>query len=172
MADDSILEPIDKYNSLFKNLHHENSEKYFDDLVKKSGINVEENKYTVKKYKNELSLAKQWEKKENSIRGVKTFLIILAIAVTIAGLIFIYKGYSSTGDGLPGWLWYVFSGLAIVGTIFIFVSIKKKVNKVIQTRKEKKEVHLETANKHLKAAWDQMACLNSYKNCDLHACLS
>ena len=161
MADDSILEPIDKYNNLFKNLHHENSEKYFDDLVKKSGISVDENKGTVKKYNSELSLAKYWEKKENSIRGVKTFLIILAIALIIAGLIFIYKGYSSTGDGLPGWLWYIFAGLAIVGTIFIFVSIKKKVNNAIQIRKEKKESHLEAANNHQKVAWDQMACLNS-----------
>ena len=40
MTDDSILEPLDKYNNLLKKLHHENSEKYFDDLVKKSGINV------------------------------------------------------------------------------------------------------------------------------------
>ena len=54
MTDDLILEPLDKYNNLLKKLHHENSEKYFDDLVKKSGINVLENKTTVKKYQSEL----------------------------------------------------------------------------------------------------------------------
>lgn len=161
MTDDSILEPLDKYNNLLKKLHHENSEKYFDDLVKKSGINVLENKTTVKKYQSELSLAKTWEKKENSIRGVKVFLILLAIGLVFAGLIFIYKGVSYSGNGIPGWLWYIFSGVTFVGTIGIFVSIKKKVNKVIQTRKANKEKHLEAANQQLKAAWDQMACLNS-----------
>lgn len=161
MTDDSILEPLDKYNSLFKNLHHENAEKYFDELVKKSGINTEENKTTVKKYQTELSQAKFWEKKENSIRGVKVFLIIIAIALIIAAIVFIYKGATYNGSGLPNWLCFIIGGASVVGTIAIFVSIKKKINKVINSRKAKKEGHLEAANKYLKVAWDQMACLNA-----------
>ena len=49
--DDSILEPLHDYNSKYKALFRENATKFFDSLTKESKINVEENRATVKKYR-------------------------------------------------------------------------------------------------------------------------
>ncbi|MGM9971241.1 MAG: MAG1210 family protein [Anaeroplasmataceae bacterium] len=160
MKDDSILDPFDKYKGQFKEAFHENAIKYFDELVKTSGVDVFENKSTVKKYKNELTQAKYWEKKENSIRGVKIFLIVCSILLLLAGIFFIYKGVINDGQ-IHRVLCFILGPVGVVLAIIIFVAIKKKVDKVINSRKEKKEKHIEESNKLLNTCWEQMSSLNA-----------
>ena len=52
MADNSILEPVKLYNQQFKDKFNENCEKYFDELVEKSGINIEENRQNAQRISN------------------------------------------------------------------------------------------------------------------------
>lgn len=45
-----IYNPQEEFDSKFKNLHLDNTEKYFNELVQKSGVNIEENRKTVKEH--------------------------------------------------------------------------------------------------------------------------
>ena len=45
-----IYNPLEEYNAKFKDLHAENTKKFFERLVEQSGVNVENNRATVKKY--------------------------------------------------------------------------------------------------------------------------
>ena len=47
-----ILDPHHIYHSNLKSLHHQNAENFFDELVKKSNVNIEENKKTINELKN------------------------------------------------------------------------------------------------------------------------
>ena len=54
---DMIFNPLEEYEKKFKSLHLDNTEKFFEELSVKSGVNIEENKLTVQKY-NELTVKK------------------------------------------------------------------------------------------------------------------
>ena len=45
-----IYNPVEEYDSKFKSLHSDNTSKFFDDLVNRSGVDAEENRKTVKQY--------------------------------------------------------------------------------------------------------------------------
>ena len=53
MLNNVIYSPLEDYESKFKNLHSENVKAFFDELVKKSNVNIEENRATVKEYENQ-----------------------------------------------------------------------------------------------------------------------
>ena len=63
-----LFDPHHIYHASLKSLHHKNSEDYFDDLVKKANINVEENHQTIKELKKFLSIYNKALKKENSMK--------------------------------------------------------------------------------------------------------
>ena len=48
-----IYNPLQEFDSKFKNLHLEHTKKYFDDLRQRSNVDVAQNQKTVKEY-NEL----------------------------------------------------------------------------------------------------------------------
>jgi len=73
---DSIFEPLEYYRDYGKATHQANVSEYFDDLVKKSGINVEQNKETVKKYREKQKLIDSMNKKLNGHKLLRTFSII------------------------------------------------------------------------------------------------
>ena len=62
-----LLEPLKYYEIEGKATHEKNVNEYFDDLVTKSGINVEENRATVKKYKKENDILTGMDKKLSNI---------------------------------------------------------------------------------------------------------
>ena len=45
-----IYDPLSEYESKYKDLHAENTGKFLEELVKKSGLDIEQNRQTVKKY--------------------------------------------------------------------------------------------------------------------------
>lgn len=69
-----IFNPLEEYEKKFKSLHLYNTEKFFEELSVKSGVNIEENKLTVQKY-NELTVKKGELKKKYNL---KRFLRVLA----------------------------------------------------------------------------------------------
>ena len=75
-----IYNPLEEFDSRFKNLHLANKNKFFDHLVERSGVNIEENRKTVKEYnefKENLSKLKRKLKLWKFLRVLMCITIIL-----------------------------------------------------------------------------------------------
>lgn len=92
MENTQILEPIHLYKTKFKNQINDESNKYFEELVKISKVNKEENKALVKKYNISKTKADKAQKKFNSLNSWYIFLYILAGLALTAGLICLFFG--------------------------------------------------------------------------------
>lgn len=78
-----IYNPLEEYEKKLKNLHLENTQKFFDELVKKSGVNIEENRQTVEKYNNfRINLAKL-KRKLNWWRFLRVLMIITLVLIPV-----------------------------------------------------------------------------------------
>lgn len=162
MQDDSILEPLDMYNNQLKDIHNENTEKYFDDLVEKSGIDVEENRETVKKYKATLAEAENAAKKEKNARRLRGFVIFLTVISLIVGVasIYLFTQDGSLGSLSPTLTLVIGIILVVLGIGFI-VLICLKLNKMVKERKKYKEIKEKEAQELKDLCWSQMAPLNA-----------
>lgn len=74
-----IYNPLEEYENKFKNLHSENTEKFFEELVKKSNINIEENRATVEQYNTFKENSAKLKKKLNFLRFFRVLMIISII---------------------------------------------------------------------------------------------
>ena len=120
----STLSPMDYYDSTAREQHRKNCEERFDALLASSGVNVEENRATAKKYREQLSkidaLNKQI-KKYKIIRGfVIAFMVIGLVLMTLSGV-----------AELPD-VWRVLFpiiGLAVIigGFLLIFLKLNKLI---------------------------------------------
>lgn len=78
-----IYDPLKEFDSKYKQLHQENTQKYFNDLVERSGVDPEENAKTVKAYhtwKEDLSKLK---KKYTLWRILRVLMIITLILIPL-----------------------------------------------------------------------------------------
>lgn len=92
MATQELLEPEQLYKTELKEKHHETVVKAFEDLTKKSGVDIEANKITCKKYYDGKANLEKLYKKGKGLSALKVLFIILCfILVGIFLLIFVYK---------------------------------------------------------------------------------
>ncbi len=78
-----IYDPLAEYESKFRSLHSEKAEKFFDALREKSGIAVEENRTTVKKYHECNDNLKKQKKKLNLFRFLRVLMIITILLIPL-----------------------------------------------------------------------------------------
>lgn len=164
MENKSILEPLNEYNSVYKNLIRENADKFYKDLVKKAETKVEENKETVKKYNQKLLEANQTKKKitkKNVLKGFMVFFIIVFFLLIFYCSYNIYKYCTSKNPSqvqiiLNPILTVVFLGLAILFIILIV----KKLNPLIKELENLNDKLNQEAEALLKEAYAQMQTLN------------
>lgn len=78
-----IYNPLEEYDTKFKELHSNNTLKYLDKLVSKSGINVEENRNTVKQYNECKESLVKLKKKLNLWRFLRVLMIITIILIPL-----------------------------------------------------------------------------------------
>lgn len=78
-----IFNPLAEYESKFKDLHSSNTTKLFDELVQKSGINIEENRKTVKEYTTLSENLSKIKKKYNLWRFLRVIMIITLILIPL-----------------------------------------------------------------------------------------
>lgn len=131
MEDLSILEPVKLYNSTLKNQFKENAIKYFDELLKESKVDENENVRLVKEY-NKYKIALEKTNKEILKNNVlKTFMILfiifgaISLIVGIIGLaIDLFEMYVSLILLFGG------VGLIIVGAVVLAVVVKSKASKL------------------------------------------
>lgn len=82
-----LLNPRKAYELQLKEDHHKNASDFFDELAKKSNINIEENRVTVKNYyKAQKDLENSKSQREKK-RVLKTFLYILAVLLIILAVV-------------------------------------------------------------------------------------
>ena len=72
-----LLEPERLYSSELKEKHHNNTVKFFEDLTKRSGVDLGANKQTCQKYYEEAAVLEGLKKKARKLHALKVFFIIL-----------------------------------------------------------------------------------------------
>lgn len=154
--DDMLLEPLKGYNSYYKNLHLENTKKCFDDLVKRSKINIEENKKTCKEYYKKCNSINELKKKISFRKKLKVLSIIFMILCLIAT---IYCSYGLYTRELDQTISIVVIVVAVI-LFIIFVFFIRKLRKTIKNLNERKNKLENEAHKLYEQAWQQMAPLN------------
>ena len=81
--DSMIYNPLEEFEKKFKNLHLDNTEKHFEELVQKSGINIEENRQTVKEYNDLKGHLSKIKKKLNLWRFLRVVMIITLVLIPL-----------------------------------------------------------------------------------------
>ncbi len=161
-----ILEPLKEY-SRYQKQFDDSVDKTFEDLVKKSNIDVEKNRNTVKMYDEADVEYKKEKKKLHTLRGWRSFLIFLSIvggvAAVIGGLM-IYGAITTDSSILAGVLTAVIGPFVMIVSILIITLV---LNKKIKALKEVVKVLKQNADLILEEAWKQMAPLNKLFNSDI-----
>ena len=78
-----IYNPMEEFDGKFKNLHLDNTKKYFEELVEQSGVNVEENRKTVKEYNELKDNLSKIKKKLNLWRFLRVLMIITLVLIPL-----------------------------------------------------------------------------------------
>ena len=78
-----IYNPLEEFDSKFKPLHSDNTQKHFDELVSRSGVSIEENRRTVKKYNDLKENLSKIKKKFNLLRFLRVLMIISIILIPL-----------------------------------------------------------------------------------------
>lgn len=152
-----LLEPLSLYRDRLKDSFHTNSEEFFEEMVKKGNVNVEENQDICKKYYQEQKTIAEFNKKKSSKNTLRVFSIIGIIAFTILAVVFIILGVKAA-LGLAIAIPVAIGGFLLTGLMIFFVVI---LSKKIKNLKAIIDEHQQKANALLAKAYDSMAGLNN-----------
>lgn len=78
-----IYDPLEEFEGKYKNLHLENTNKFFEELVKQSGVNVEQNRETVKLYNQYKENLSKLRKKLNWLRFFRVLMCLTLILIPL-----------------------------------------------------------------------------------------
>ncbi len=81
--DEMIFEPANAYDNEYKAKFVENAEKMFDDLVKASGVNVEQNRETAADYRKKSLESSGHDKRLSREKTKRVLLIILSVLLSV-----------------------------------------------------------------------------------------
>ena len=154
--ENEILQPIQQYNSEFKEKHRQLTEEYFDKLVAESGVDASENEHLMterRKTQTKLQSADKNVKKNKTLRG----LLIFCVVAMLLGAVIMAVVFFKSGDILLGVVLPVIAVLCAVAFIVIICKvfntrIKEGNGVVAQLKKELDDVESK--------AWKQMLPLN------------
>ena len=105
-------------------------------MTKESKINVDENRATVKKYREACSKLENIKKIISKYRGLKGFLITITVISLVISIILVYNAIKLFGltniSELQPWIYIIISVVLIAGSITSIVVIVKIINKIIK----------------------------------------
>ena len=78
-----IYNPLEEFDSKYRELHTENTNKFFDDLVKQSGIDIELNRETVRQYNEYKENLAKLKKKLNWRRFFRVLMCISVVLIPV-----------------------------------------------------------------------------------------
>ena len=155
MAQD-LLEPELLYKRELKDKHDSNVRALFDELVTKSGVDIEENQILCKKIYTKQAEAKKIEGKLNTSRGWKAFFIVLLIFGAFLSLISIFAFMMA--NIVLGIILLLVGLSMLVGGILLLVLVASKKTKLFSELLDKLN---EEIRKMISEASAQMAPLNA-----------
>lgn len=131
--DDNLLEPVSFYKNTLKQRVHDAACAFFDSIVKKAAINVDENRDTVNKYDNASQRLSEAKKRLNKINILKGFTIFFVIAFLLVGIGLIVYGCleDELGLGLGVGIPSILVGVALIIVICLVINKKQKERKAI-----------------------------------------
>ncbi len=155
-TDDRLLEPLEAYKQSYKQEFERNAEAYFDDLVSKSGISLDDNRATVASYDAKMKQVAQLDKRlsrNKGARGFLIFLIVLGVILLVIGILSLLQES------------YLFGSLTLVGGAACmavgFGIIFGKINPLLKRTEAERQKRQAEADSFLEEAWKQMAPLNA-----------
>lgn len=122
MDNNHIYEPLNEYKNIYKDLHDKNTKEFFEELVKKSNVDISLNKETVKKIHKYSEQRKNITKQISNYNGLR---IILILVIVVAILISLYN--FSLIKNSNNILINVLIGIAgiLISALTIFITFKK-----------------------------------------------
>ena len=123
MAND-LLEPELLYKRELKDKHHQNVVDLYDELVKKSGVDVEANKTLCNKIYAKQAEANKFKTKLSKAQGLKALFIIMIVIGALLAIISIFTFMAKAI--LPGVIMAVVGVLLLVGGILLIVNVSSK----------------------------------------------
>lgn len=159
---DLLIEPLKYYNSVLKDNQNKNAEVFFDELVVKSNIDVEENRQTVKKYKAKQKEVENITKELNKYKTYRVLMIIALICDIGYAVYYIYNQYNYN-QSQPNYL--VLSScvlLLILFLVLIFKFLNPKIKNIDEIKRK-----LESEAQRIKdECYRQMEPLNALYDSD------
>ncbi|MBO5314805.1 MAG: hypothetical protein J6B48_00075 [Clostridia bacterium] len=153
--DDKVLDPLKYYEGQGKQEHRANIEEHLNGLIEKSGIDIEENRETMAKWK------KEQEEIASLTKVIKKFKLfrILLIAGIVVGSLLTLSAFGTFGESfIMGLLKLVVGGGALAASIVVMI---KKVNPVIKDTDTVCKEHTKIATDLENEGWVQMRGLNT-----------
>ncbi len=78
-----IYNPLEEYESKYRALHEKNTSEFFDGLVKKSGVDIDKNRRTVKEYNDSKENLHKLKRKYNLLRVLRVLMIISVLLIPL-----------------------------------------------------------------------------------------
>ena len=78
-----IYDPLEEYDKRLRALHSEKTGAFFDDLVKRSGVDAEKNRKTVLEYERCRESSKKLRTKRNWLRFLRVLLILTILLIPL-----------------------------------------------------------------------------------------
>lgn len=131
MENVELLEPERLYKSQLKAKHNDGVCSFFEELTKESGVNIEENRVSVKQYKEACQKLEESKKALSKGKTLKTFMIVLIVLggiFTVLGIVgFVVNVLGLAIGGLVGGI-----ALLVTGIVVLAVVAKKKIKSAKQ----------------------------------------
>ncbi|MCR5349552.1 MAG: hypothetical protein K6E20_01025 [Acholeplasmatales bacterium] len=154
--DDGMLEPNDAYQKRYKEEFKKNTIDLFDELTKKSNVNIEENKLTCSKIEKDNVEINKSEKSKDKLITIRKILIIMCFILTfVCFLLGVY--YWENKIYIPIIL-IIFTVAWIIFTIVIHFKFFKGRLSILSNLLNKFKDEKESL---IKQAYEQMAALNA-----------
>lgn len=163
MFDERLFEPAKSYKESLKDEFRENAEQMFEELSRKSNVDIEENRKTVAIDNDLLDKIKKLNSNVQSKNVGKVFLIIgIVLGFLAAAILIVSLFYTKQMETSYASIWIrVAIAIACVALSIVFIFITKNVKKKINAILEEKS-KLEDEEKIVRdQCWTQMKALNS-----------
>lgn len=161
METNDLLDPSQFYDSVLKVAYTENANKLFDELIKNSQINEDENRKTVKQYRVVDGNARKMKSKLAGMITLKVFLIIFIVLFLLAGIaLFIVPFVDKSRPYNIGLCIGLAVGFIVIAGVFIYLAAKP-VSESIKKRRVLLKSLTEEATRLNNLAVQQMAPLNA-----------
>lgn len=152
---DQLLQPGQAYNSELRSRHEVFTKDYFESLIAESKIDVDDNRKTVKEYKDELAKIDNISRHLSKLRLGRAMIIILVVAGLIATAIGVFEKK------------FILIPIGIVAAVGFFIIWLKVFNPRIKSADQLKLDYEQRAKELLNLAWEQMAPLNALFDSDM-----